>query len=115
MTQVLVADIFVTNSGKKPGVIKSLSIKGEGEDKFRYFKSEMQKPNSAYLNQGIDTNIVEPGNSQLLRRYLATDFDVNAFESTYSNSSLLLEVVNFSGKTRKISLKVKNRTPMLFK
>jgi len=114
IVQVLVTDIFVTNSGKKPGIIKTFSVKGEGEDKFRYFQSEMQKPNDAYLNQSINSKIVEPGNSQLLRGYLVTNFDVSTFENIYSNSLLLLEVVNFSGEDQSIKLKVENRSPILF-
>ncbi|MCP4253996.1 MAG: hypothetical protein GY775_11415 [Candidatus Scalindua sp.] len=114
MAQVLVADIFVTNNGKKPGAIKAISVKGINEDEFRYFRSEMQKTNDRYSNHGIDPKIVEPGNTLLLKRYLVTNLDISTFENVYSNSVLLLEVINFSGEDQNITLKVENTLPILF-
>jgi len=114
MTQVLVTDIFVTNSGKKPGIIKAVSVKGNSENEFRYFQTKLQKTDDAYSHHSIDVKIVEPGNSQLLRIYLVTNFDVSTFEKVYSNSALLLEVVNFGGENQNIMLKVENRSPILF-
>ena len=114
MTQVLVTDIFVTNNGKKPGAIKAISVKGSDEDEFRYFQSGMQKTNDQYSNHGIDPKIVEAGNTLLLKRYLVTNLDVSTFENIYSNSVLLLEVINFSGENQDITLKVENTLPILF-
>ncbi len=114
MAQVLATDIFVTNNGKKPGAIKAISVKGSNEDEFRYFQSEIQKTNGQYSNYGVDPKIVEPGNTLLLKRYLVTNLDINTFENVYSNSVILLEVINFSGENQDITLTVENTLPILF-
>ena len=113
MVQILVANIFVTNSGKKPGAIKSISVKGDSENGFRHFQDQIIEIKDKYSNLGVDPQIVEPSKTLLLKRYLITDLDVGTFEKVYSNSQLLLEVINFSGANQDIELKIENKIPIL--
>lgn len=114
LTQVLIAEFFVTNSGKKPGALKSLSIKGADEEKFEYLRSGELESTSKYSHKEIKTQIIEPGKTLLLKRYLKIDMDVKAFENKYSNAALMLEVINFSGEQQKITLEVINKPPVFF-
>jgi len=114
LAQVLMADVFITNNGKKPGAIKSLSIKGAGEEKFNFFRSGELERTNEYSHKGIETQIVESGKTLLVKRYLKTNFDVKTFENKYTNAVLLIEVINFSGEQEDIRLEVKNKPPIFF-
>jgi len=114
LVQVLMADVFVTNNGKKPGAIKSLAIKRSGEGKYDFFRTGELVRTNDYSHKGIETQIVESGKTLLMQRYLKTKFDVKTFETVYTNAVLVLAVINFSGEQQDIRLEVKNNPPMFF-
>ena len=115
LTQVLIVEALVTNSGKKPAAIKAFSIKGAGEKQFQYLRSGPLEYTDMHPHREIKAQIVEPGKTLLLKHHLKTTVNVKVFEEKYSNSVLQLEVVNFSGKIQDIFMEVKNSPPIFFK
>lgn len=115
LSQVLIVETFVTNSGKKPAAIKAFSIKGAGEEQFHYLTSGPLEQTDRYSHKETKAQIVEPGKTLLLKNHLKTLLDVQAFEERYSNSVLQLEVVHFSGRKQDLVLEVKNLPPVFFK
>ena len=111
--QILVAEIFITNSGKKPGAIKSISVKGSSDKEYTILQSKIENTLNEYSNIAVESEIIEPGRSMILRRYLITYIDVDTFNKEYSNSSLSIEVINFSGINQNIETKVENRSLLL--
>ena len=112
--QVLIVEIFITNSGKKPGAMKAFSIKGAGENKFQYLRyGEPESPSDSHKE--IMSKTIEPGNTLLLKANLKTLLTIKEFEDKYSNADLKLEIVNFSGREQDIIMEVKNSPPIFFK
>ena len=114
-SQVLIVEAFVTNSGKRPGAVKTFSIKGAGEKQFQYLRSGPLEYTNEFSHKEIKLQIVEPGKTLLLKYHLKTLIDVNTFEDKYSNAVLQLKVVNFSGREQDIVIEVKNSPPIFFK
>ena len=115
MFQVLVVEVFVTNSGKKPGAIRAFSVKGSGEQQFQYLRSGPPQYSGQYSHDEIEAEIVEPGKTLLLKKHLKTLLDVEAFEGTYSNAVLQLEVIDFSGKRHELRVEMENSPPSFFR
>ncbi len=112
--QVLIVEIFITNSGKKPGAMKAFSIKGAGENKFQYLRYG-EPERSSDSHKEIMSKTIEPGNTLLLKANLKTLLTIKEFEDKYSNADLKLEIVNFSGREQDIIMEVKNSPPIFFK
>ena len=115
LSQVLIVEIFITNSGKKPGAMKAFSIKGAGENKFQYLMYGAPEIKDESSNIEIMSKTIEPGNTLLLKANLKTLLTIKEFEDKYSNADLKLEIVNFSGKEQDIIMEVKNSPPIFFK
>ena len=114
LSSVLIVEAFVTNSGKKPGAIKAFSIKAAGEKQFKYMRSGPIEHTSVYSHNEIKGQIVEPGKTLLLKYHLKTLLDIKVFEDMYSNSTLMLKAVNFSGREQDIVIEIKQSTPIFF-
>lgn len=115
MSQVLVVEAFVTNSGKKPGAVMAFSVKGKGQEQFQYLRSGPLQHSNEYAHDEIKAEIVEPGKTLLLKKYLKTLLDIKAFESAYSNALLQLEVIDFGGARRELFMEMKNSPPEFFR
>lgn len=102
MRQVLLVESFITNAGQRPGVIKSLAVKGNNDESFRFMRlGDVAVGNDAFPKP-IEAVIVEPGNSVLLKSYLKTRMNRDSFNDNYKNSILKFEVANFSGEQSQV-------------
>lgn len=115
MSQVLMVEALVTNRGKKPGAIKAFSVKGLGEQQFQYLRSAPLRYNDEYSHEELTAEIVEPGKTLLLKKYLKTLLDVETFESMYSNAVVQLEVIDFSGNRSELLMEMENSPPVFFR
>jgi hypothetical protein len=111
--QVLNVEIFVTNTGQRPGAVKTVAIRGDGEKQFQYMRSELVESSSEYLHEGVKSQIVEPGKTLLLKKHLKASLTVDEFEKKYKNSDLRVQIVNFNGREKEIILEIRN-TPLHF-
>lgn len=115
MSQVLVVETFVTNSGKKPGAVVGLSVKGQDQEQFQYLRSGPLQHTNEYSHDEIKAEIIEPGKTLLLKKYLKTLLNVEAFENNYSNALLQLEIIEFSGARRELLMQMENSPPEFFR
>ena len=115
MYPVLTVELFVSNSGQRPGAVKTIAIRGEGDSQFQFLRSVVSTSNTVYAHDKVESQIVEPGKTLLLKEHLKSSLTVDEFESKYANSDLRVVVVNFDGKEEEIFLKIRNRPPVFYK
>jgi hypothetical protein len=97
----LVIDLFVTNSGQRPGMIKAVGTRFEGEPLWDY--------NSVIFDKDLDgkmvsvawtTSIIEPGRSRILEVYHPTDLPQDRAGKFW----LRIEYLRFDMKPKTIQL-----------
>jgi hypothetical protein len=109
--QVLVVEAIVTNTGKKPGVIKTFSIKGSGEKEFHHMRIGLPNFNKN-IAITLSPQIIEPGKTIILTKHLINErLGAKSFEKLYANTDLLVELINFNGKSQKIVIEIRDTPP----
>jgi hypothetical protein len=112
--QILNVEIFITNAGERPGVIKTVAIKGAGDAEFQHLRSESEVDRFGYSHEEVNAQIVESGKTLLLAKQLNTAITVDEFEEKYTNADLRLQLVNFDGSEQEIVLEIRDNTPEFY-
>jgi len=115
MYQVLNAELFVTNAGRRPGMIKTVAIRGNVETQFQSMRSESTKTSDEYSHEEVKSHIVEPGKTLLLKRYLKTLLTVDEFTKKYTNADIRVQIVDFNGREKEVILKMRDRPPYFYR
>tara|TARA_B100000315_G_scaffold180268_1_gene169078 strand:+ start:223 stop:462 length:240 start_codon:yes stop_codon:yes gene_type:complete len=60
----------------------------------------------------LSPRIVEPGKTLILTKHLVNErLDAKSFEKLYANADLLVELINFNGKSQKIVIEIRDTPP----